>query len=61
MLIGEPQPQARRAETTVLFKRSEKGEPQPQARRAETKVLFERAEKGEPQGRREESGDVLGW
>ena len=35
-LIGEPQPQARRADTKMEAARSAAGEPQPQARRADT-------------------------
>ena len=34
-MIGEPQPQARRADREMLPERSEGGEPQPQARRAD--------------------------
>ena len=43
--VGEPQPEARRADTGVP--RAERGEPQPEARRADMGVP--RAERGEPQ------------
>jgi hypothetical protein len=36
MLIGEPQPKARRADLKVGIERSETGEPQPKVERSET-------------------------
>jgi hypothetical protein len=43
-MIGEPQPEARRAKMERIRERSEAGEPQPEARRAKMERIRERSE-----------------